>query len=437
MEQAADKSSILVIGAGTWGCSIALQLARRGYTEITVLDGCSFPSPIAAGNDLNKIAEEANDPSDTDSDEDYFWNRVHQIAMDAWKNDPLYKPFYQETGFIMAAVGNDAYKHCLQYAEGEKAKLKPLNNAVDFRSTMPEEVLTGSFPGWRGFLKDTGAGWVFASGSLRAMQAEAVRLGVEFVTGRSEGKVAGLLYSSSNDTVLGARTADSTEHRAAWTILAAGANSDLLLDFKKQLRPTAWTLAHLPLSPEEAKKYRNLPVLYGVDRGFFIEPDTEKPEIKICDEHPGYCNFIEVNGELRSVPFAREQIPTQAETRMRQLLSETMPQFKHREFNFARICWDADTVDRRFLIDRHPDLRNMIVAAGGSGHGFMTSPAVGVMVVDTLEGTVGKRLRKMLKWRPEISVNRDWWDTQGRYGADGRVMDLQKVTEWSSIGKVK
>jgi sarcosine oxidase/L-pipecolate oxidase len=53
-----DKKNILIVGGGTWGCSIALELARRGFTNIKVLDALPFPSPIAAGNDLNKIAEE-------------------------------------------------------------------------------------------------------------------------------------------------------------------------------------------------------------------------------------------------------------------------------------------------------------------------------------------------------------------------------------------
>jgi glycine/D-amino acid oxidase-like deaminating enzyme len=53
-----SQSNILIIGAGTWGCSTALELARRGHTGITVLDGSDFPSSISAGNDLNKIAEE-------------------------------------------------------------------------------------------------------------------------------------------------------------------------------------------------------------------------------------------------------------------------------------------------------------------------------------------------------------------------------------------
>lgn len=50
-------SSILIIGAGTWGCSTALHLARRGYKNIKVLDPYTVPSQIAAGNDVNKIME--------------------------------------------------------------------------------------------------------------------------------------------------------------------------------------------------------------------------------------------------------------------------------------------------------------------------------------------------------------------------------------------
>jgi sarcosine oxidase/L-pipecolate oxidase len=351
--------------------------------------------------------------------------------MAAWKDDSLFKSFYHPTGFIMSACGDNAYQRCIDYAENEKGKVVPLNSKEGFYSTMPEGVLTGDFPHWRGFWKDGGAGWVFASGALKAMHAEATRLGVEFVTGSPEGKVEALIYASDG-SVTGARTADGTKHIADQTILAAGANSDLLLDFKKQLRPTAWTLAHLRLTVEESEKYRNLPVLYGVDRGFFIEPDEGKHEIKICDEHPGYCNFETVNGEMRSVPFARHQIPKEAEMRMRRLLQETMPQFADRQFSFARLCWDADTVDRMFLIDRHPETKDLIVAVGGSGNGFMTSPAIGILVADILENKLEERIKKMLRWRPETGVSRDWWDPQGRYGADGKVMNLKDVKEWTS-----
>lgn len=56
-KQLNPTSSILIVGAGTWGCSTALHLARRGYQHVKVLDPHEVPSPIAAGNDVNKIME--------------------------------------------------------------------------------------------------------------------------------------------------------------------------------------------------------------------------------------------------------------------------------------------------------------------------------------------------------------------------------------------
>jgi sarcosine oxidase/L-pipecolate oxidase len=58
MSQLTKDSSILIIGGGTWGCSTALQLARAGYKNVTVLERSPIPSPSAAGNDVNKIMEE-------------------------------------------------------------------------------------------------------------------------------------------------------------------------------------------------------------------------------------------------------------------------------------------------------------------------------------------------------------------------------------------
>lgn len=58
MAQITHDSSILMIGGGTWGCGTALQLARRGFKNVTVLDAHPIPSPISAGNDVNKIMEE-------------------------------------------------------------------------------------------------------------------------------------------------------------------------------------------------------------------------------------------------------------------------------------------------------------------------------------------------------------------------------------------
>jgi sarcosine oxidase/L-pipecolate oxidase len=105
------------------------------------------------------------------------------ISMSKWYHDPLFSPFYHDTGFIIAAASPTAYQSCLSYQSSETAPLTPLNTASDFHVTMPAGVLTGPFPNWRGFWKKTGAGWVQASAVLVAMYNEAKRLGVNVRAG--------------------------------------------------------------------------------------------------------------------------------------------------------------------------------------------------------------------------------------------------------------
>ncbi|KAI0393347.1 fructosyl-amino acid oxidase [Xylariaceae sp. FL0594] len=464
VESMSKEDFVLILGAGTWGCGIALELARNGYRNVTVLDGEHVPSSIAAGNDLNKIMEEGSQSED-DTDSAFAWNRLHHLSTEAWLRDPVYKPFYHRTGYVGAASSDDAYEALLEEIKGHEEDYRRLSSAEEFRSTMPEGVLTGDFIGWRGFAKDSGAGWVFARGAIIAAKQEAERLGVRFITG-PQGRVVELLFSDDKEVQLqaavlqGVRTADGTTHHAHTTILANGANADSLIDFKYQLRPTAWTLAHIKMTPEEAKLYKDLPVIFNIEKGFFIEPSADTHELKICDEHPGYINPVYAEADsasegkgtiVGSRPFARQQIPLESEERVRAFLQDTMPHLSDRPFSFARICWDTDTVDRMPLIDWYmPDGRvssdqdesnqggkkgRLLLAVGGSGHCFKTMPAMGQVVLEFLQGRIDDRTRRAFRWRPETAEKRDWWHVQDRWGAEGKVMDINEVKGWTRIGE--
>ncbi|KAI0110790.1 fructosyl amine:oxygen oxidoreductase [Nemania sp. FL0031] len=486
MSTANKLNPILIIGGGTWGCSIALELARNGYRDVTVLDGEDVPSSIAAGNDLNKIMEEGSQSED-DTDVAYAWNRLHELCTTAWLNDPVYKPYYHRTGYAMAASSDAAYEALLKDISGHEDEYQRLASAAQFRNTMPKGVLTGDFIGWRGFAKPSGAGWVFARGAMLAAKQEAERLGVRFITGR-DGLVTELLFSEESEhgdqrriikrgALRGVRSASGSIYRAHTTVLANGANADGLINFKRQLRPTAWTLAHIQMTPSEAELYKDLPVLFNIEKGFFMEPSAETHELKICDEHPGYINPIyhedpsdnhllkelgddKFKGErviVGSRPFARRQIPLESEERIRAFLQETMPHLAGRPFSFARICWDTDTVDRMPLIDWYTSDKSegfvfvdqkgekgadenvngqrLLLAVGGSGHCFKTMPAMGQVVLEFLEGRIDAKTERAFRWRPEIAEGRDWWDVQGRWGAQGEVMDINKIRGWTNIGE--
>jgi len=46
----------------------------------------------------------------------------------------------------------------------------------------------------------------------------------------------------------------------------------------------------------------------------------------------------------------------------------------------TRVCQYENTSSGDFLIDRHPEMSNVWLVGGGSGHGFKHGPAVGEYV---------------------------------------------------------
>ena len=369
---------------------------------------------------------------DENEEDGYVSQTLLALASKGWTNDPLFQKFYHDTGYIICAHTPDGLSQLTKREMlDQKADFEWLDTAEAFQATMPKGVLTGEFPGWKGGFKKDGAGWVFAKGALVATFEEAKRLGVKFITGAG-GEVRKLLKEGGD--IVGVETSDETKHLAHTTILCAGAQSSKLLDLKDQLRPTAWTLAHIKMSTEECELYKNLPVLFNIESGFFMEPDAEHGELKICDEHPGYCNWVTDDaGHKASIPFAKHQIPLEAEKRIREFLQDTMPQLKDRPFSFARICWCADTPDRNFLIARHPEYKSLVLGIGGSGHGFMHITSVGGFIADVLEDKLDQRLKQAFRWRPETAVNRNWDDVQRRRGGPNKVMDFTTVNEWTAI----
>ncbi|KAG9674180.1 fructosyl amine:oxygen oxidoreductase-like protein, partial [Aureobasidium melanogenum] len=411
------NSTILIVGAGTWGISTALHLKRRGYKRVTLLDPYPVPSPISAGNDVNKILELGTFAAGADSDERFVANTLINEATKGWLEDPVFKPYFHETGCIIAATSEAGRAH-MNSASGpsEDAGWLPLKTKEDFQATMPIGVLTGDFPGWEGWWMKKGSGWIHARKSMESAAREAERLGAIFITGEESGKVESLIFQ--NGDVKGAKTLDGVEHRADRTILCAGANAGIIFDMKDQLRPTAWTLAHIKMTKEELQLFKNLPVLFNIERGFFMEPDEDKGELKMCDEHPGYCNWTvdPQNSQRSSVPFAKHQIPKEAEERARGFLRETMPHLADRPFSFARICC-------------------LVLGCGASGHGFCHIPVIGGFITDAMEDKLEPRMKHSFRWRPETAVNRKWDDLQDRFGPEGsnRMMNFGDIVQWTNI----
>ena len=64
----------------------------------------------------------------------------------------------------------------------------------------------------------------------------------------------------------------------------------------------------------------------------------------------------------------------------------------------TRLCLYCDTWDGDFWIDRHPQRPGLVVATGGSGHGFKFTPALGPIIADVVEGKPN-RFAARFAWR--------------------------------------
>lgn len=94
-----SDASILIIGAGTFGLSTALQLLRKGHKNVSLLDPYSVPSPLSAGNDVNKIFQSAV--------ESEFYSELANEALEMWRTDPIYKSAFHEVGIVYGGSSDD------------------------------------------------------------------------------------------------------------------------------------------------------------------------------------------------------------------------------------------------------------------------------------------------------------------------------------------
>jgi sarcosine oxidase len=139
---------------------------------------------------------------------------------------------------------------------------------------------------------------------------------------------------------------------------------------------------HLPLQPERIPLFwfeptPELPVFIwqtGADEYFFGIPHLEWLGTKVGRHHSEQpCDPDTVD---RDIHPADEQ-------RIRRFVEHCIPDLNG-PLAAAKICLYTNTPDGHFLIDRHPELPNVVFAGGFSGHGFKFASVVGEILADLL-----------------------------------------------------
>ena len=67
-------------------------------------------------------------------------------------------------------------------------------------------------------------------------------------------------------------------------------------------------------------------------------------------------------------------------------LSWRFPALRNQPITETRVCQTENTIDDHFIAQPHPEMKNVWIAGGGSGHGFKHGPAFGQYLAKRLLG---------------------------------------------------
>ena len=132
----------------------------------------------------------------------------------------------------------------------------------------------------------------------------------------------------------------------------------------------------IQLTPEEADRVRDSPVIINLSSGVFVFPPTLGSNIlKIARHSFGFATTVPVEDTSRLVSSPKRDgngvessyIPDDADAALREGLRQLAPDFAGHDWKERRLCWYTDTPEGNFIVDYHPSIDGLFFATGGAG----------------------------------------------------------------------
>jgi len=337
---------VAVVGAGTFGAWTAWWLARAGKS-VLLLDAWGPGHVRSSSGDESRVIRMGYGA-------DEIYTRMAMRSLTLWQDlfQQTRQPLFHKTGVLWMAL------------DGAKAGQ---DTCITLRSAgVPFEILTSaglakrypqmhiSDPDLFGIL-EPGSGAIQARRAVATVVEAAVKMGVQYATtsvppdfDRESIPAKTLVFACGAwlpklfPDLLGSRIFPTRQE----VLFFAPPAGDLR--FAPPHLPVWIDFVH-PLGP------------YGI-------PDIDARGFKLAFDRHGPAFDPDFGDRLAGADSIAEA---------RSFLAERFPSLRDAPLAESRVCQYENTSNGDFLIDRHPDLENVWLVGGGSGHGFKHGPAVG------------------------------------------------------------
>jgi sarcosine oxidase subunit beta len=353
-----QNASVVIIGAGIVGASVAYHLALRGCTDVTILEQAETEVSGSSARSLAGVRHQFSDEVNIRLSL-YGAARIKNFAEEVGGHSG-----FHQVGYLLLVDDAEAWEQSrrdveLQHRFGVRTQLLMPDEAARF---IPETNIAGllgaTFGPDDGYCDPHG----IATGYLARARERGVRL-------RRATPATGIRLEGGRvvavETPEGALGCDVVINAAGCWAGQVGVLAGLDIPVKPYRRCVYMTEPFAAISGE-------IPLTIDVGSGFYMRKEGESVIFGISNlDEPSSFNLNVDWDWLETVLRAGfHRFPILERARL-----------------VERRCWAGlyeITPDHMPVLGRHPDLPNYVDASGFSGHGVMQSPATGLLIAEEI-----------------------------------------------------
>lgn len=347
--------TIIIVGAGIFGLSTALAIARRHpSTKVTVIDRLTPPVEDGTSVDTTRcirsdyadpiyarLSAKAQRQIEEDPDLSRYYFKQGMSFITSGKPGPMLNVWKRNLDNIKAQVGSDPSKLAeMTTPEAVYQRIHGLD-----AQPVPEKAL-GRERRWNLGYCNMEDAFIDAKECVRVYYERCLaQPSISFRCG-----VAVDRLRLENGRATGVALEDGQTLSADLTLVAAGAWSNKLVYLEGWISPSAIEVAWIKVTDKEAAKWKNMSITTNFDTGFNLFP-PHNGEIKCLRRSAGYRNTvtvphpedasktIQISSPRTIVTNPGDFIPAAAERALRDNLREIMPELADRPFDRTKLCW--------------------------------------------------------------------------------------------------